>query len=1013
MSQFSNAILGLSPVAYYRLNEASGTSAADSSGNALNATYGSAITLNQTSLLPLDAAAASVKFSGAVGLTDTIAGPRSALLETAHFSALFTVKLVTQGQTDNLISCGRAVGGAAWGWIINYSIQSGAIVLYTNNSSTAVVTGSVNVADGKTHFVAVVCDGTNASIYVDGKLDAQAAYNTSITGYNGTSGVIMGDTSGAGSGNTYNGNLQDVAVYSTGLTATQIQGIYQQGFGTYITAGGSVVSGGVSPYPSNLLSLGPVLYWRLGENAQTTYDLTANHLNGTIGSGITKGTIGLLPNDPDKAARWPGTTGNASSEITSPRSTLLETSNVSIVFLMQVGAQAQNDNLVSCGRAIGGASWGWLLNINGGAIAVYANGAAVVTGTKNVTDNVRHHVAVTYDGATMKIYIDGALDASAAFASGITGYNGTTGVILGDTSGGASTYNGTVDEFSTFNKALTATQVSTLWTQSSAAYSQIGAGANITGTVTTTTTHLGAGANIGSRITIGAGANVKVTTTTSSGAGASVTRATSTTIGAGADVQATTNKTIGAGAQLALTTAIGAGARISVGTTIGAGASVKATTAQSIGAGADVRANATKPISAGASVSAVTTRSTGAGASLGYLGTRAAGAGAAIALAAPIAAAAIIQRTTSAVAAAASRLQATASGALSGGAHVAKTPTLSIGAGARIALLGSITIGSGAIVSVRNVLTAGAGALLSFTSRQSLNAGATVSVRSSLAVGAGARVVGVAQIGAAALLTAVSRASSGAGALIRGTSSVAASAGADITATGAFTIRGGAAIGQRASASLGGGAAIVINTQLQLAAGSRIAVTTYVRINANASLLGVVGSSVGAGASIVRIGSMTCQSGGTIKANGAQALTSGASIKANTAQTITAGAKVATFGAFTIAAGSRIGTEGYLSVAAAASVSAIARTTSQARSYVVQIAQIFASAGSLIGVDGSIAVRAGARLSIYPQISAGAGAYIKRTPNPNLLWNRRTYAAAVFREDEIDLIYTANDRKGL
>jgi hypothetical protein len=45
------------------------------------------------------------------------------------------------------------------------------------------------------------------------------------------------------------------------------------------------------------------------------------------------------------------------------------------------------------------------------------SGATVLTSTAVITDDLVHHVAVTYDGTTLRLYIDGALDSSATMAT--------------------------------------------------------------------------------------------------------------------------------------------------------------------------------------------------------------------------------------------------------------------------------------------------------------------------------------------------------------------------------------------------------------------------------------------------------------------------------------------------------------------------------------------------------------------------------------------------------------------
>ncbi|MBR8535154.1 hypothetical protein KDU71_06260 [Carboxylicivirga sediminis] len=78
-----------------------------------------------------------------------------------------------------------------------------------------------------------------------------------------------------------------------------------------------------------------------------------------------------------------------------------------------------------------------------------------------VNDNNWHHVAYTYDGSTVKLYVDGVLDASVATTAINTGVAGETGIYIGSQLGG-SLYEGLIDDVRIYETALDADQLSFL-----------------------------------------------------------------------------------------------------------------------------------------------------------------------------------------------------------------------------------------------------------------------------------------------------------------------------------------------------------------------------------------------------------------------------------------------------------------------------------------------------------------------------------------------------------------------
>ena len=90
-----------------------------------------------------------------------------------------------------------------------------------------------------------------------------------------------------------------------------------------------------------------------------------------------------------------------------------------------------------------------------GTSGVYLNSTAVATPLG------LHHIAATFDGATIKLYVDGVFNASAPWTLG-TVYYGADDVLIGANNFGAGYYrrlDGYIDDVRIWDHALTATQV--------------------------------------------------------------------------------------------------------------------------------------------------------------------------------------------------------------------------------------------------------------------------------------------------------------------------------------------------------------------------------------------------------------------------------------------------------------------------------------------------------------------------------------------------------------------------
>src|SRR5262249_34846999 len=85
-----------------------------------------------------------------------------------------------------------------------------------------------------------------------------------------------------------------------------------------------------------------------------------------------------------------------------------------------------------------------------------------VTSFADVLDNNWHHIAGTWDGSTIRLYVDGVLQGTAALS---TPANNTRALELGYSWGGGSTvrnFRGNLDEVSIYSRDLSAAEIQTI-----------------------------------------------------------------------------------------------------------------------------------------------------------------------------------------------------------------------------------------------------------------------------------------------------------------------------------------------------------------------------------------------------------------------------------------------------------------------------------------------------------------------------------------------------------------------
>ncbi|TAM87876.1 hypothetical protein EPN42_10395, partial [bacterium] len=474
---YSTAVLSDGPIAYYRLDD-TGTVALDSSPSGFNGTTGSSVTTGVAGLL-VSSTDTAMRFPGTRTSAGVVAVPPNA-----------TFRVSSQVTMECLISFTTVP--AAYAVVLSYGTDASyapydlyfsggkLFAQFALSSGVLVVSTPSALNTNTTYDVVATYDGASASLYLNGTLAASASKAGTFIDYDTTHGLAIGDDAGF-SDPAYAGTIDEVAIYAKPLTAARVQAHYaaatqapgptppptptpsSSATPTPSPAPTSTpvpVSGG---YAAAVLSSNPVAYYRLDESSGSiAHDSSPNALNGTIGASVTKGAPGLLQSSNDAAMIFPGLQSTAGIAAVPPNALLRPSTQVSIECLLRFTSVPKT----------------YAVPLSYGSDAIYApydfyfasghldaqidlsSGVMVLSSPSALQANTTYHVVATYDGTTMKIYLNGSAVASGTRTGTIVGYDSTHGLAIGDDAGLSDPgYAGTVDEVAIYNRALSASDV--------------------------------------------------------------------------------------------------------------------------------------------------------------------------------------------------------------------------------------------------------------------------------------------------------------------------------------------------------------------------------------------------------------------------------------------------------------------------------------------------------------------------------------------------------------------------
>ncbi|MDB5072558.1 MAG: cell surface protein [Candidatus Eremiobacteraeota bacterium] len=454
---YSAAVLADAPLVYYRTNETSGTTAADSSGHSYSGTYGSSVTLGGTALVTGDAAPT---FPGGTSSSAKVlkSPTSSALAVTGAMSVEFWVNVPSSVTTTKILFTQPFSNGASY-YPVYVSLDNGSPAYFTvqlNTTNGVVATYPTAVLGAKNHVV-LTWTGSTLTAYVNGTSAGTATGSGSLTNYASPyTGFTVGGPVDAHA--AFAGQVGEFALYNTALSSTRVSAHYN-----------AAVNADPSPPPSSyagiVLADNPLAYYRTNESSGTTAtDASGHGYNGTYGSSVTLGGTGFVPGD--TAPSFPGGTSSSAKVLKSPASSALAlTGSMSVEFWVNVPSSVTSTQILFTQPFSNGNSYYPVyvsldngspayftvqLNTTGGVVATYPT---AVLGAKN-------HVVLTWNGSTLTAYVNGVSSSTATGSGSLTNFASPyTGFTVGGPVDAHTGFTGALGEFAIYNSVLPAARV--------------------------------------------------------------------------------------------------------------------------------------------------------------------------------------------------------------------------------------------------------------------------------------------------------------------------------------------------------------------------------------------------------------------------------------------------------------------------------------------------------------------------------------------------------------------------
>ena len=330
-------------------------------------------------------------------------------------------------------------GSAVTSGILIFYISNGQLFWKHNNISTFITT----MTFGNTYDIAITYGGSgNVMAYVNGIFTANVGTMSST---DSTNPLYLGR------GDEYSKHSHYTLLkYNRALSSTEVLQNYYAGLQRFI------------PTDSLVLSLDGSNTEKQVTTASTAYDMSGNNNNGVLANGVA------LVSNGQRSFSFDG----VNDYINCGSSSVFNLNTHSICFWFYP-KESNVKEIVYKTNAYGSTTPGpYEVFQSNNKIAYRLNynstPNSTQTGTISLTLNTWYFVCATYDGSTMKTYINNTLDINSAFSTTLTN---STGVLnIGAYTDGTYPMFSNLSQLQIYSRALTATEVSTIYTATKSRY---------------------------------------------------------------------------------------------------------------------------------------------------------------------------------------------------------------------------------------------------------------------------------------------------------------------------------------------------------------------------------------------------------------------------------------------------------------------------------------------------------------------------------------------------------------
>lgn len=228
---YASTVLADSPLRYWRLGDASGA-AVDSSTNATNGSYTGSPTLAQTGLIVGDAGKSALFNTHATDYMLGLTGHAPGLLSG---QTNWTIELWMKTADTTIPGFYWVERGSTGNDIIRLQLDAGKtqlVMVYRDDAGTlnnVLGASGLALANSQPHHLVCVKSGTSVLLYIDG---SQSGSTATLTASNTQTGAVfssLGKDVQDGTGGLQATYAQEMAIYTTALSATRVSVHYRVG----------------------------------------------------------------------------------------------------------------------------------------------------------------------------------------------------------------------------------------------------------------------------------------------------------------------------------------------------------------------------------------------------------------------------------------------------------------------------------------------------------------------------------------------------------------------------------------------------------------------------------------------------------------------------------------------------------------------------------------------------------------------------------------------------------------